>query len=238
MNTLNKKELLNRMKMFSARTVENGCSESEAMLAAKKLSELQTQYNVTLTELDITQVDFIIDDFNLGKRQKHPVTCCLFGLQAFCEIKIVFFGNSAEIFGERHKVDNAKYMINLLMLTMDLEFNKFKTSYEYADLKMRYHGRKIRADFMNSMGYRISSRLSEMARIEKNEVIKTTGNSLVVLADAKLLDAYKKKYPSLRTGSGRGTGNSGASNAGRMAGNRASLNRGVGSNSGGTLRLA
>ena len=47
---MDKKEILKGMKMFSERTIENGCSEAEAMLAAKKLSELQAKYNVTLTE--------------------------------------------------------------------------------------------------------------------------------------------------------------------------------------------
>ena len=60
---MDKKEILKRMKMFSERTIENGCSEAEAMLAAKKLSELQAKYNVTLTELDVQEMDFEIHYF-------------------------------------------------------------------------------------------------------------------------------------------------------------------------------
>ena len=52
--------------MFSERTIENGCSEAEAMLAAKKLSELQAKYNVTLTELDVQEMDFEIHYFEAG----------------------------------------------------------------------------------------------------------------------------------------------------------------------------
>ena len=39
------------------------------------------------------------------------------------------------------------------------EFAQFKTQWEYQDLRMRHHPQSIRSNFLNAMGYRISSRL-------------------------------------------------------------------------------
>ena len=238
---MDKKQILQRMRMFSERTVANGCSEAEAMIAAQKLSELQSKYNLTLTELDIDELSFEAESVSLGNKVRHPVYCALYGLQEFCGVKLVMTGARLEIFGEPHKIDNARYMIELIKLTMDAEYARYKASWEYEDAKMRYHPRRIRADFMNAMGYRISKRLLDMAKQERSEAQSqaATGTSLVVLANQKLVAAFKKRHPRLGSGSGRSTSNSSATSAGRAAGDRAGLNRGVGSGSnGGTLRLS
>ena len=240
---MDKKEILKRMKMFSERTIENGCSEAEAMLADKKLSELQTKYNVTLTELDVQEMDFEIHYFEAGKR-RHPVSCAFNGIKEFCQVQILFHPHQVKnvsVFGEPHKVQNALYMINLIKATMDQEFAQFKLQWEYQDLRMRHHPQSIRSNFLNAMGFRISERLKEMAQAEREKVKEqaSTGTDLIVLADNKRVQAWRKMFPSIRKGSGRNAGTGGAGAAGRAAGNRASLNRGVGSgSSGGTLRLA
>ena len=246
---MDKKEILKRMKMFSERTIDNGCSEAEAMLAARKLSELQTKYNVSLTELDVQEMDFEINYFEAGKR-KHPVVCATSGIRDFCQVEILLHSytrrsettsGNISFFGAPHNVQNALYLMNLIRATMEQEFSQFKTQWEYQDLRMRHHPQSIRSNFLNAMGFRISERLKEMAQAEREQVKEqaSTGTDLIVLADNKRVQAWRKMFPSIRKSSGRNAGTGGAGAAGRAAGNRASLNRGVGSgSSGGTLRLA
>ena len=245
---MDKKEILKRMKMFSERTIENGCSEAEAMLAAKKLSELQAKYNVTLTELDVQEMDFEIHYFEAGRR-KHPVVCALGGIGEFCQVEILLHSYSrrsettsgnVSFFGEPHNVQNALYLMNLIKATMEQEFAQFKTQWEYQDLRMRHHPQSIRSNFLNAMGYRISSRLRKMASEERKEVKEqaSTGTDLIVLAGEKRNLEHRKMFPRIGSARGRNAGSGSAAQAGAAAGDRASLSRGVGSSSGGTLRLS
>jgi len=246
---MDKKEILNRMKMFSERTIDNGCSEAEAMLAAKKLSELQAKYNVSLTELDVQEMDFEIHYFEAGKR-KHPVVCSLNGIRDFCQVEILMHSytrrnddtsGNISFFGAPHNVQNALYMVNLIKATMEQEFAQFKTQWEYQDLRMRHHPQSIRSNFLNAMGYRIGDRLKRMAKDENQQVKEqsSTGTDLVVLAGQKRDLEHRKMFPRIGTARGRHSGSGSAASAGAAAGDRASLSRGVGSgSSGGTLRLS
>ena len=246
---MDKKEILNRMKMFSERTIDNGCSEAEAMLAAQKLSELQAKYNVSLTELDVQEMDFEINYFEAGKR-KHPVVCSLNGIRDFCQVEILMHSytrrndntsGNISFFGAPHNVQNALYLMNLIRATMEQEFAQFKTQWEYQDLRMRHHPQSIRSNFLNAMGYRIGDRLKRMAKDENQQVKEqsSTGTDLVVLAGQKRDLEHRKMFPRIGTARGRNSGSGSAASAGAAAGDRASLSRGVGSgSSGGTLRLS
>jgi hypothetical protein len=230
---MNKQDILKKLKAFSQRTVENGCTEAEAMVAAKAMQSLQNKYNCTLTELDITLTEYVTEDFSLGNRRKHPVVEALYGVQKFTETKFVYCGSNLEIFGPQHKVDNAVYLITLLMSAMELEFLRYKMTPEYDEQKFYYHGRSIRSSFMNGMGRRLNFRLKEMHKANRNdpEVIRPVsagGTSLVIVADTALAEAHKKKYPRLGTlQRSTTTRSAGAANAGRSAANRVGLNRGV-----------
>jgi len=228
---MTKQDILKKLKAFSQRTVENGCTEAEALQAAQAMQSLQNKYNCTLTELDITMTEYVTERFSLGKKRRHPVYGALFGLQSFTETKLVFNRTRVEIFGEQHKVDNATYLITLLMSAMELEFLQYKMTPEYAEQTFYYHGRSIRTSFMHGMAQRLSKRLSDMHRDNRQTVAQPTasnGTALVIMADTALADAHAKKYPRLGNArSNRTTRSQGAANAGRSAANRVGLNRGV-----------
>jgi hypothetical protein len=235
-----RKEILKKLKAFSERTVENGCTESEAIAAAKAMQSLQNKYNLTLTELDIELTEYVNERMSLGKKVRHPVLLSLHGLQMFCEVRIVGKTGGIAIVGQQHKVDNAVYLISTMMSAMELEFLNYKNTWEY-DEEVNYNGmhpRRVRSNFMNSMGYRLSARLLSMYNESRNntEVMankSSSGTALVVLADNALEAEYRRQYPNLRSIGRRSTGSGSASDAGRAAANRVGLNKGV--RSGGTV---
>ena len=47
-----------RIRALRAKTVENGCTEAEAMAAAKKLAQLLADYNMTMDEADLRASPF------------------------------------------------------------------------------------------------------------------------------------------------------------------------------------
>mgnify|MGYP003672175038 CR=1 FL=1 len=72
-NQMNRQEILKKLKAFSQRTVENGCTEAEAIAAAKAMQGLQEKYDCTLTELDISLTEYVKERVSLGQKIKHPV---------------------------------------------------------------------------------------------------------------------------------------------------------------------
>jgi len=232
--SLDRKEILKKLKAFSERTVENGCTESEAMAAAKAMQSLQNKYNLTLTELDIELTEYVNEKMKLGNKVRHPVFGALHGLMMFCEVRIVGKTGGIAIVGQKHKVDNAVYLISTLMSAMELEFLQYKNTWEYdEEINCKnMHPRRVRSNFMNSMAHRLSYRLYDMFKeSRKNSQVmankSSSGTALVVLADNALEAEYRRQYPRLRSSGGRSTGSGSASNAGRAAANRVGLNKGV-----------
>lgn len=226
---MDKKTILKKLKAFSQRTVENGCTEAEALAAAEAMQGLQEKYNLTLTELDIEQTEYVEEKFSLGKKRRHPVWCALYGLQKFCEVRIIGNGGNVMIFGERHKVDAATYLISVMQSAMELEFLRYRSSPEYAEESFYHHARTIRSSFMNSMAYRLSSRLLAMHEESrsKEQPTASNGTALVVMADTALAEAHAKKHPHLRASAGRQSKAAGAGQAGAAAANRVGLRTGV-----------
>jgi len=238
--SLDRKEILKKLKAFSERTVENGCTESEALAAAKAMQSLQNKYNLTLTELDIELTEFVSENMQIGKKVRHPVWETTCGLSVFCEVKICARGARLEIFGQQHKVDNAVYLISTFMSAMELEFLQYRNTWEY-DEEVNYqrlHPRRVRANFMNSMANRLSSRLFKMYNENRKtsgvlDIKSSNGTALVVLADKALSTEFEKRHPRLRSSGSRSITSGAASDAGRAAANRVGLNKGV--RSGGSI---
>ena len=246
---MDKKEILNKMKALTSKTVDQGATEAEAMAAAQLLKTLQDKYQVTLTELDVTEAEYVEKVLKCGQTDYlrsplHPVSHCWYDIQNFCQIKTVFSGNRVCLFGEPHNVENALYLYSLIRNSMEIEFNRYMLTSEYQYEKAFVSANSIRATFLNSMAKRIGNRLHSMHLASKNEALNNTpkasdGTSLVVVANRELQKNHKIRYPRLRRGSRSMTINSGsAKEAGRSAGDRTSLNKGVGSGSNGsTLAL-
>ena len=228
---MDKQSILKKLKAFASRTVENGCTEAEAIAAAKAMQSLQNQYDCTLTELDISLTEYVKEKVGLGNKIKHPVSKALFGVQVFTGVKFVFSGPKVTVFGQQHKVDNAVYLIGLLQASMELEYLSYKNSADFLEESFYHHARSIRTSFMNGMAGRLSVRLCQMHKESRQSVAQPTssnGTSLVVMADNALETAYRKEWPRLRSGSSRSYSRSrGASSAGANAANRVGLRTGV-----------
>ena len=229
---MNRQEILKKLKAFSQRTVENGCTEAEAIAAAKAMQGLQEKYDCTLTELDISLTEYVKERVSLGQKIKHPVWGALFGVQTFTGVKFVANRTTRiTVFGQQHKVDNAVYLIGLLQSSMELEYLAYKNSADYEEESFYHHARSIRTSFMNGMARRLSSRLVDMhneSRIAVKEQTSGNGTALVAMASNALDDAYRKEWPRLGSGRRSTTNRSrGAASAGASAANRVGLRSGV-----------
>lgn len=54
----NREKIATRIRALAAMTVENGCTEEEAITAARKLAEMLASYNMTLDEALLREQPF------------------------------------------------------------------------------------------------------------------------------------------------------------------------------------
>lgn len=231
MSDQTRKAVLKKLRAFAQRTVENGCTEAEAIAAAEAMQKLQHEYNMTLTDADILDAEYVTEKMQLGNQRMHPVVGAVMGVAIFTSTKMYKSGATLYIFGEKHKVDNAIYLISTIQSAMELEFLNYRGTEAYLRETWYHHGQTIRSSFMNGMAHRLYHRLLQMHKelMEQDVTVSpTTGNSLVVLSDKALEEAFRRQNPNLRSGRRQTTSRSAnASAAGRSAANRVGLRSGV-----------
>ena len=231
MSDQTRKAVLKKLRAFAQRTVENGCTEAEAIAAAEAMQRLQHEYNMTLTDADILDAEYVTEKMQLGNQRMHPVVGAVMGVAIFTSTKMYKSGATLYIFGEKHKVDNAIYLISTIQSAMELEFLNYRGTEAYLRETWYHHGQTIRSSFMNGMAHRLYHRLLQMHKelMEQDVTVSpTTGNSLVVLSDKALEEAFRRQNPNLRSGRRQTTSRSAnASAAGRSAANRVGLRSGV-----------
>jgi len=121
------KELIEKIQALMQMTTERGASESEAEIAARKISELLVKYNLDLAEVKNIEVDDEMDmgfprDINArGKKVWHMNTpmpewlhhlATAIGRLNFCEV----VGNNMAIYlGLKRDVQIAEYMFETLI---------------------------------------------------------------------------------------------------------------------------
>jgi hypothetical protein len=231
MSEQTRKAVINKLRAFAQRTVENGCTEAEAIAAAEAMQKLQHEYNMTLTDADILDAEYVTEKMQLGNQRMHPVVGAVMGVSIFTSTKMYKSGATLYIFGEKHKVDNAIYLISTIQSAMELEFLNYRGTEAYLRETWYHHGQTIRSSFMNGMAHRLYHRLLQMHKelMEQDATVsQATGNSLVVMSDKALDEAFRRQNPNLRSGRRQTTSRSAnASAAGRSAADRVGLRSGV-----------
>lgn len=101
------KDIIKKIKSLMAKTTENGCTESEALLAAKKAAELMQRYNLSLSQIEIESEKYDADGrrFATGnvKRHFHGVVHCANNVAELCGCKGYMSGFDMVFFGSETK---------------------------------------------------------------------------------------------------------------------------------------
>lgn len=225
--------ILKRLRALLSLTVENGASETEAMLAADKAAKLMAEHSLTYTSAaEIELEDYAEDRRKMGKatshkakrpRGIHPIKHCLPCIDELCGTKHVYWPWHGDLafFGPKHATDVAHYFVVIIRRAMDREWNAYR-----ATLYSSVTARKHRASFFNVMALRIARRIEEMAQ-RKNATV-TTGTGLVVVRNAVLERKYGAAYPDVKESKRPAQApNAGAALAGWLAGDKVDLNQGI-----------
>jgi hypothetical protein len=194
--------LLKRLHALRARTVENGCTEGEALAAAAKVAELLDRHDLSLSDLEIRAAPCERLAYETHLRKRIPLDECIGAIAAFCDCKVWREKNAAGeaayvFFGLRADVEVAHYLTGLVDGAVRTELGRYKTSAEYKSFRHQER-HTANASFALGMVARIADRLIAMkeARDRANE---STGRSLVVTKRAVIESELARLDLQLRT---------------------------------------
>jgi hypothetical protein len=231
-NTAELDKLKSRIQALRAKTIDNGCTEDEALSAAAKVAELLDRHDLSLTDIELREEHCERAEFATGRRKRIPLDECVGAVAAFCdcrvwrektatgELRYVFFGLRAD-------VAVAHYLTELIDGAVRSELGRYKNSREY--LRFRHNERHMaNSSFALGMVTSIADKLSAM-KAERDGVNRSSGRDLVVVKSAIVAEELARLDLNLRTvRATRRFVSTAAFDAGSAAGSALAVNPGIG----------
>ena len=230
-----------RIRALAAKTVQNGCSEEEALTAINMVGKLLSQYNLSMNEVELR--DEVCDTLkiDIGSKVRNGVYYALSDIAGFTDCKVwtnrvttlkyCFFGQESDLL-------MVKYLYDIILSAMATELSKFKKTAEY---KGAYSKKGATSSFTTGMAMRIGRRLNEMkAQMNGEEKAARGGsNALIVLKNQVVNQAYRELGLRLKKNYGGTNIRDGAAyRSGQSAGDRVNLSRPINGPGGSVLRIA
>ena len=242
---------IEKIKALMSKTIDNGCTEQEAMSAAEMVARLLKEHNLNLSEVEVKSEVCVKEEVDVTLRA-HPVIWVGQAIATFTDTKAWRTPSSGKyvFFGLKHDVSVAAYMMDMIRHIMELEYTKFKTGKSApvsagptfswgrfsltpaaslgqagASHKPAAHGKTLRHSFMLGMAMRVRERLIALSRANQ-----PTGTGIVLVKSAVVNQQYKNLNLKMSFSNARpSVRNSDAYNSGKEAGDGVNLNSAVGS---------
>ena len=218
-----------RIQALRAKTIDNGCTEDEALSAAAKVAELLDRYDLSLTDVEIREAPCERREYETHRKKRIPLDDCIGAVANFCDCRVWREKNQAGetryvFFGLRSDIEVANYLTELIDVRSEL--GRYKTTSECR--RFRHKERHmVYASFALGMVASIADKLTAM-KAARDKVNSGSGRALVVLK-AAVVDAELEKLDlKLRTVRGRSrTVSATAYEAGGAAGSSLAINPGI-----------
>ena len=123
--------VLQRIQALRAKTVEQGCTEQEALASARKVAELLDRYGLTLGEIEMRERPCEGVGIDTGRKRRAPIDECAPTVAHFCDCKM-WFEKSASgslrfvFFGLPADVAAAHVLHDLIVLAFEAETAAYK----------------------------------------------------------------------------------------------------------------
>src|SRR5205085_10285694 len=125
MSEIDRKAIVAKLRALRAKTVENGCTEGEAMAAAEKVEQLLAQYAVSRDELDqktFQEAASTRANFKRDMRLRHKsIWLAVQNIAEMCECKAWWpnetgglTGTDVVYYGEEQDVEMAVYLTGII----------------------------------------------------------------------------------------------------------------------------
>jgi hypothetical protein len=176
-----------RIQGLRAKTIDNGCTEGEALAAAAKVAELLDRYDLSLTDVELRDAPCERRAYETHRKKRIPLDDCIGAIADFCDCRVWREKNpNGEacyvFFGLRSDIEVAHYLTELIDAAVRSELGLYKTSADYQ--RFRHQERHMaNASFALGMVASIADKLMAM-KAARDEVNHRTGRDLVVLKAA------------------------------------------------------
>lgn len=229
-----------RIRALAAKTIDRGCSEAEALIAARKVGELLEVYGLTMSEVELRQETCLQRQVTITGPRLQAVAIIFMAVIRLTGTRGWTNGRGKLVlFGLEPDVLMGEYLLHLLAGAVDHEESLFRASEAYR--RSRLAPQQRLRSFRYGFAERVSARMEELAaQREAAEAAArqptSTGTALVVVKERRIEDAFRELGIRLRSRSTtRRVADRGAYRQGQQAGGRVSLERPVGATPGRTL---
>ena len=188
-------KLKTRIQALRSKTIDNGCTEDEALSAAAKVAELLDRYDLSLTDVEMREAPCEKLEYETWRKKRIPIDGVVGAVAHFCDCRVWREKNQTGearyvFFGLRSDIAVALYLTELIDTAVRSELGRYKTSAGYQ--RFRHKERHMaNASFALGMVASIADKLTAM-KAERDEVNSSTGRDLVVLKTA-IVDAELDK---------------------------------------------
>jgi Protein of unknown function (DUF2786) len=180
--------LVQRIRALRAKTVEQGCTEQEALAAAEKVAELLDRHGLSLSELDLRRQSCEGIGVETDRKRRGPIDDCMGTIAAFfdcrvwCEtsedatLRYIFFGLPAD-------VQAAVYLHDLIALAFATETAAFQATEIY---RSTHSGRRRSAtnSFQVGLSRGIIRKLDTLRQARDVAGGSTNGRALVPIKES------------------------------------------------------
>ncbi len=199
--------LVARIQALRAKTVEQGCTEQEALAAAEKVAELLDRYGLSLSELDLRKQTCEGIGVETGRKRRGPIDDCIGTIALFFDCRVwgetdaegmlryVFFGMPAD-------VQAAVYLHDLVTAAFTTETTTFQAGPIYARTASGDR-RNATTSFQAGMARGINAKLMSL-RDERGRAAAPngTGRALVPVKEAIIDEELRRLGLNLRRRTG------------------------------------
>lgn len=228
---MSNEKTLNKIRALLAKTIENGCTEAEAMAALTMAQMMMNEHEVTLEDLELGDEKAIIARSDLKDPQNVRWKLCYWVAQ-FTDTYSFGHKKDVKYVGLKADVDFAIWLTDTLAMFVHAQLK----SYMWANGYQRLQGAR-RNRVINSFVIGCCTRINTKIKTMIDERKPTSNGTALVVAKKALIDEATKDL-GISEPDNRGRKNkidAEVYKAGQEAGNRASFGRPV--ETGGMLRL-
>jgi hypothetical protein len=180
--------LVQRIRALRAKTVEQGCTEQEALAAAEKVAELLDRHGLSLSELDLRRQSCEGIGVETDRKRRGPIDDCMGTIAAFfdcrvwCEtsedatLRYIFFGLPAD-------VQAAVYLHDLIVLAFATETAAFQAAEFYRSTHSSRR-RSATNSFQVGLARGIIRKLDTLRRARDVAGGSTNGRALVPIKES------------------------------------------------------
>ena len=199
--------VIERIRGLRAKTIDQGCTEQEALAAADKVAELLDRYGLSLGEIDLRQQACQGFGIESTRKRSGALDECLSSIAQFCDcrawnemseagtIRSVFFGLPAD-------VEAARYLYERVAMALQTETAAFQKSHIYDEAG---GGRaKSTRSFRWGLAGGIRTKLLQRKAERTETSIKASGRDLVPVKESVVEEELAKLGLNLTSKSKRG----------------------------------